>query len=121
MQLEFLRREADVRFDQSGLEANAARDRIDVGTGSFQHCAGLVVHEVDADLLEYAERRLMDRFELVQGDEVKRREGRLRLAGRLRGAGSSAALGCAPAAAPRILRRRIRGHCVPQIPVRQPA
>ena len=62
MHPERLRREADVRFDQSGLEANAARDRIDVGTGSFQHCAGLVVQEVDADLLEYAERRLMDRF-----------------------------------------------------------
>jgi hypothetical protein len=110
-----------VRFDQSGLEANAARSGIDVGAGPFQHCAGLVVQEVEADLLEHAERRLMDRFELVAGDEVERRERRLRLAGRLRGAGSSAALGCPPAAAPRILRRRIRDHRVPQIPVRQPA
>ena len=121
VQLEFLRREADVGLDKIGIKANAARGGIDVGAGPFQHCAGLVVQEVDADLLEHAERRLMDRFELVAGDKVERRERRLWLAGRLCGAGSSAALGCAPATAPRILRRRIRGHCVPRIPVRQPA
>ena len=46
VQLEFLRREADVRLDKIGIKADAARGRIDVGAGS-QHCAGLVVQEVD--------------------------------------------------------------------------
>ncbi|HEX9170667.1 MAG TPA: hypothetical protein VF886_17365, partial [Roseiarcus sp.] len=58
------------------------------------------------------ERGLMDRFELIAGDEIERRERRVRLAGGgLRG--SSATLDRAPAsgaAAPRILRRRVGRH-----------
>ena len=116
VQLELPRREADVRLGEIGIEANAARGRIDVGAGAFQHRARLVVQEIDADLLEDLQRRLMDQFELVVGDKVERRERRLRLAQGLSGAGASAALGRATATAPRILRRRIR-HCVPQTPV----
>ena len=44
------------------------------------------MQEVDADLLQDCERGLMDRLELVAGDEVERREGRVRLAGGLRAA-----------------------------------
>jgi hypothetical protein len=73
VELEFPRREADVRLDKIGIKANAARGRIDVGAGPFQHCAGLVVQEVDADLLEHAERRLMDRFEPPPRSAARRR------------------------------------------------
>ena len=96
VQREFLRRQPDVGFDQRRIEPNPPRGRIDVGAGVAQHRARLVMQEVDADLLQDRERGLMDRFELVAGDEVERRERRLRLAGRRR-RGSSAALDRAPA------------------------
>ena len=72
-----------MRLDETGIEANAARGRIDVGASVLQHRAGFVVQEVDADLLENLERGLMDRFEFVAGDKVERRERRARLAQRL--------------------------------------
>jgi hypothetical protein len=91
VQLELLRREADVRLDEIGVEADATRGWIDVRAGALQHCARFVVQEIDADLLEHFERRLMDRFEFVTGDKVERRERRLRLAQGLSGASASAA------------------------------
>ncbi len=113
MQRELLRRKADVRLDERGIEANAARGWIDVGAGVLQHRARFVVQEVDADLLEHPERGLMDRFEFVAGDKVERRRMAPAAGPRLGGAEASAALGRAPAAAPRLLRRRIDRHCVP--------
>src|SRR6185312_15106415 len=112
-------REPEMRLDQTGIEADAARGRIDVGAGVFQHGARLVVQEVDADFLEHGKRRGMDRFELVAGDEVERRERRERLAGGLSGGRASAALDRAPApAAPRILRRLLDCHGLPRIAAR---
>ena len=72
-----------MRLDQGRLEANAARGGIDVGASLSQHRARLVVQEVDPDLFEHGERGLMDRFELVAGDKLKRRERQLWLARRL--------------------------------------
>jgi hypothetical protein len=110
VQPERLRREPDMRLNQGGLEANAARAGIDLGASFLQHCARLVVQEVDPDLFQHGERGLMDRFELVEGDKLDRRERRLWLARGLRRFGPSAALGRASAPAPRILRRRTRRH-----------
>src|SRR5580698_1008174 len=100
MQPERLRREADVRFNQGRLEANAARGGIDLGASALQHRSRLVVQEVDPDLFQHGERGLMDRFELVEGDKFERRERRLWLARGLRRAGPAAALGRASAPAP---------------------
>ena len=69
-----------MRLDQGRLEANAARGGIDVGASVLQHCARLVVQEVDPDLFQHGERGLMDRFELVEGDKLERRERRFWLA-----------------------------------------
>ena len=80
MQPERLRREADVRLNQSRLEPNAARGGIDVGAGLSQHCARFVVQKIDPDLFEHGERSLMNGFELVARNKVKRRERRLWLA-----------------------------------------
>ena len=103
----------------ASTSAGSKRTRRDAGStsapASLQHRARLVMQEVDADLLQDYERGLMDRLELVARDEVERRERREGLAGgRCRGA--SAALDRAPAsgAAPRILRRRVGRHVVPQ-------
>ena len=114
MEDEFLGREANARFDEGRIETHAPRGRIDVGAGVSEDRARLIVQEVDADLLQDRKRGLMDRIELVLRDEVQRRERRLRLAGRLRGPGTAAALGRASPAAPRFLRRRVGRHCVPQ-------
>ena len=35
--VKLLRREADLRFDERGIEAHAVRSRIDVGAGVLQH------------------------------------------------------------------------------------
>ena len=110
VQPERLRREADMRLNQGRLEANAARGGIDLGASVLQHCARLVVQEVDPDLFQHGERGLMDRFELVAGDKLERRERRFWLAHGVRRARPSAALGRASAPAPRILRRRTRRH-----------
>jgi len=59
-----------------------------------------IVQEVDPDLFQHGERRLMDRFELVARNKLDRLERRLWLARRPRRAGRSAPLGRAPAAAP---------------------
>ena len=52
--VKLLRREADLRLDQSGIEAHAVGVRIDVGAGVLQHRARLGVQEIDADLLQHA-------------------------------------------------------------------
>src|SRR5271169_6635328 len=98
MQPERLWREADMRLNQGRLEANAARGGIDVGADGLQHCARLVVQEVDPDLFQHGERGLMDRFELVARNKLDRLERRLWLAQGLRRGGPSAPLGRAPAA-----------------------
>ncbi len=108
-----------MRFDEIGVEADAMRGRIDVSARLSQHGPRLVVQEVDADLVQDVERGLMDRFELVTRDKVEQRERRLWLAQGLSEARASAALDRTPAAAPGIVRRRIRRHEVPQIPARR--
>jgi len=99
-----------MRLNQGRLEANAARGRIDVGAGVLQQRARFIVQEVDTDLFQHGKGGLMDRFELVAGDQLERRERRFWLANRVRRARPSAALGRASAPAPRVLRRRTRRH-----------
>ena len=77
VQPERLRREADMRLNQGRVEANATRGRIDLGADGLQHCARLVVQEVDPDLFQHGERGLMDRFEFVARNKLDRRERRL--------------------------------------------
>ena len=76
----------------------------------LQQSARAVVQEVDADLLQNREGGPVDGFEFVLGDEIERRERRLRLDRRLCGEGRRRALGAAPAPASGVLRLGFSGH-----------
>ena len=93
MQPERPRRKPDMRLDQRGLEADAARGGIDLGAGVLQDGSRFIVQEVDPDLFQHSERGLMDRFELVARNKLDRSERRLWLAQGLRRGGPSAPLG----------------------------
>ncbi len=76
VQGELLRREPDPGLDDGRIEANPLRGGIDIGPGVLQHGARAIVQEVDPDLLQDRERRLVDRFEFVLRNQFEGRERR---------------------------------------------
>ena len=101
MQRELARAVLDQLEDHVGVEAHALGAFAHVGAVLLHDAPGIVVQHVDADLLQHAQRRQMDQFELVVGDQLGRREGVLQLPERrlLEGSRAAGALACAAAAA----------------------
>ena len=79
MEVEYLRRFADLRFDQIGGKADAVAVRRRIGAGLLQQRPGFVVQDIDADFLEHGQRRPVDRLEFVVRDRGHRIEQPARL------------------------------------------
>ena len=98
---EFRRRVRDQLEDHVGVEAHALAAFADVGAMLLHDLAGAVMQHVDADFLQHAQRGEVDRFQLVVGDQLGRRERDLQLPERrlLEGGRAAGALSGAAAAA----------------------
>ena len=72
VQRELARRQRDELLDLARVEPDVARRSIDPGAGPGERIEGAVAEHLEPDLGEDAQRRLMDRLDVVRGQDLDR-------------------------------------------------